>query len=198
MPQPPAPTARSSSRSSKISDAAAPGGGPSDDSFIAVGEIVGAHALHGILRFRPYQPPAPSLVAGRTVFLEDRTGRRTVRVASAAPHGRGLLLLGLDGVNDRSAAEALVRARLLVPASELPPPDEDEFYWHEILGFRVETTDGTSLGEIVDVFNTGTSDVWTVRDGAREYLIPVIEDIVRLVDRSARRAVIEPMPGLLD
>jgi 16S rRNA processing protein RimM len=154
--------------------------------------------LNGILRLRPYQPPAPSLAPGRTIFLEDRSGRRAVRVVSAAPHGRGLVLLGLEGIHDRTAAEALVRARVLVPVDMLPPPADDEFYWHEIVGFRVELSDGTPLGEIVDVFNTGTSDVWTVHGGGREYLIPVIQDVVRVLDRPGRRAVIEPLPGLLD
>jgi 16S rRNA processing protein RimM len=207
MPPPPAPTARSSSRSSKRNDAPAPGGGrsapprtgsPSDDALIAIGRIVGAHALRGILRLRPYQPPTPSLAPDRTVYLEDREGRRPFRVVSAAPHGRGLVLLELDGVTDRNAAEALVRTTLLVPREALPPADDDEFYWHEIVGFRAETTDGTPLGEIVDVFHTGTNDVWTVHGGGREYLIPVIQDVVREIDRAGRRVVIHPMPGLLD
>ena len=199
MPPPPAPTARSSSRSSKRNDARAPGGGPSESSsLLAVGEIVAAHALNGILRFRPYQPPASSLVPGRTVVLEDGAGRRPVRVTSAAPHGRGLVLLGLDGVCDRTAAETLVRARVLVPAEELPPAGADEFYWHEIPGFRVETAAGALLGTIVDVFHTGTNDVWTVHGDGREFLIPVIADVVRVIDREARRVVIEPLPGLLD
>jgi 16S rRNA processing protein RimM len=151
-----------------------------------------------MLRFRPYQLPAPSVAPDRTVYVETGGAHRPYRVLSAAPHGRGLLLLALDGVTDRTAAEALARARVLVPADALPPPDADEFYWREIVGFRVETTDGTPLGEIVDVFHTGTNDVWTVDGGPREYLIPVIHDVVREIDRDRRRVVIHPMPGLLD
>jgi 16S rRNA processing protein RimM len=166
---------------------------------VAVGEIVAAHALNGVLRFRPYQPPAPSVVPGRTVVLEQRGTRRPVKVLSAAPHGRGLVLLAIDGIHDRTAAEAVVRARVLVPADALPPAAEDEFYWHEIVGFAVETAGGEPLGRIVDVFSTGTNDVWTVRaETGREILIPVIQDVVRVLDRPGRRAVIEPLPGLLD
>ena len=198
MPPPPARTARSSSRSSKRNDAPVPGGDGTDGPLVAIGEIAGAHALRGLLRLRPYQPPTPSLAPGRTVFLEGPGGRRALRVVSSAPHGRGLVLLGLEGIHDRTAAEALVRARVLVQAEALHPAGDDEFYWHEIVGFLVELSDGTPLGEIVDVFNTGTSDVWTVHGGGREYLIPVIADVVRVLDRPGRRAVIEPLPGLLD
>jgi 16S rRNA processing protein RimM len=116
----------------------------------------------------------------------------------ATPHGRGLVLVALDGVTDRNAAEALIGARVLVPAAELPPTADGEFYYHEIEGFRVETTDGQPLGTIASTFATGTNDVWVVRGSRREHLIPVIADVVRTIDRDARRVVIEPLPGLLD
>jgi 16S rRNA processing protein RimM len=194
MPPRLAPTGRSSSRSSKRSEPAA----PATDGVVAVGEIVAAHALRGLLRVRAYQPPAPSLAPGRQVVLEHGDTRRRVTVVSAAPHARGLVLVALDGVTDRDAAEALVGARLLVRADELPPPAADEFYYHEVVGFRVETTDGRCLGTVDATFSTGVNDVLVVRDGEREHLIPVIADVVRAIERGPRRIVIEPMPGLLE
>ena len=186
-----APTARSSSRSSKSAE---PGAGRD---VVAVGEVSGAHALRGLLRVRPYQPPAPTLRPGVTIFLE-RDGRRTAaRVLSAAPHGRSVLLVGLEGIDGRTAAERLVGTRVLVPADDLPPAAGDEFYWHEVAGFSVETSAGRPLGTIAETFSTGLNDVWVVRDGGREHLIPVIADVVRAIVRPARRVVIEPIPGLL-
>ncbi|HLY38169.1 MAG TPA: ribosome maturation factor RimM [Candidatus Binatia bacterium] len=165
---------------------------------IAVGEIVSAHALRGVVRVRPYQPPAPSLTAGRQVILEQDGKQRTATVVSVAPHGRTLLLVALRDIDDRDAAEALVGACLLVRAEDLPPPAADEFYYHEVEGFRVETTDGTPLGSIHETFSTGLNDVLVVRNADREYLIPVITDVIRAVDRDQRCIVIEPMPGLLE
>lgn len=163
-----------------------------------MGEIVAAHALGGVVRVRAYQPPAPSLAPGREVILERAGSRRSARILSAAPHGRGLVLVAFEGVTDRTAAEALARHRVLVAADELPPLADDEFYYHEIVGYRVETTAGEAIGEVAETFSTGTNDVWVVRGGAREHLIPVIADVVRRIDREARRIVIEPIPGLLD
>jgi len=147
---------------------------------------------------RAYQPPAPSLVPGVEVVLERADMRRPARIVSATQHGRGQLLLGLEGVADRTAAESLLGARVLVPAAALPALGEHEFYYHEIEGFRVETSDGRQLGEVAETFATGLNDVWVVRGTGREYLIPVIADVVKEIDRSARRIVIEPMKGLLD
>jgi len=199
MPPRLAPVGKSSSTSSKRSDAAGPGaeGGAAREA-VAVGEIVGAHALRGLLRVRAYRPPAPSLVPDRTVLVEHAGSRRRFRVTGATPHGRGLVLLALEGVNDRNTAEALIGGRVFVRLVDLPPPAPDEFYYHEVVGFRVETAAGEHLGSITETFATGANDVWVVRHADREHLIPVIADVVRRIDRPARRIVIEPLPGLLE
>ena len=163
-----------------------------------VGEVVAAHALRGFVRVRAYQPAPPSVAAGRRVLLERTGSLRDAEIVSAAPHARGLLLVAFAGVADRDAAEALVGARICVPETELAPLAPDEFYWHEIAGFVVETTAGEPVGTVRETFSTGLNDVWVIDDGQRERLIPVIADVVRAIDRDARRIVIAPMPGLLD
>src|SRR5437870_13736916 len=116
-------TARSSSRSSKRSEPAPIG------AVVAVGEIVGAHALRGWLRLRAYQPPAPSLVPGRRVLIAQAGACREPEVRSAAPHGRGPRLPAPAGGDDRRAAEALVAGRALARTTVSPPPAGDESYY---------------------------------------------------------------------
>ena len=171
---------------------------PPDEAVVAVGKILGAHSLRGLVRLRPYQLPSPSLAADRRVFLERAGVRREVRLRSVSPHARGVLLVGLDGVSDRTAAEALAGTMVLVRQRDLPPLAADEFYHHEVVGFVVETEAGESISTVAETMSTGLNDVWVVRDGAHEHLIPVIADVVRSIDRDARRIVIAPMPGLLD
>src|ERR1043166_479739 len=108
MPPPRVPTGKSSSRSSKRSDPVLP-----------VGEIVAAHALRGLVRVRAYRPASPSLGAGRHLLLDPAGSLAEAEVESAAPHGRGLMLVAFVGVTDRDAAEALVGARIWVPTAAL-------------------------------------------------------------------------------
>src|SRR2546426_9813126 len=125
-------TARSSSRSSKRSEPAATG------AVVAVGEIVGAHALRGWLRLRAYQPPAPSLVPGRRVLIAQAGACRELEGRAAAPHGRGLVLLALAGVDDPPAAQALVGAPAPVRATDLPPPGGGGVSYPRGGGFRAQ------------------------------------------------------------
>ena len=165
---------------------------------MAVGEIVAAHALRGAVRVRAYHPPAPSLVAGARVVLARDDQRQERQVLTAAPFRGSLLLVYLDGVTDRTAAEALVGSQVLVPTRNLPPPGEGEFYYHEIEGFAVETVTGEQLGSVAETFPTGVNDVLVVRGPSGEHLIPVTTEVVRTIDRAGRRIVIAPLPGLLD
>src|SRR5207244_12730134 len=131
MPRRPGPTARSASRAWKRGEGAAGAPPETRAGWLAVGEVVASHGLHGLLRVRAYQPPAPSLAPDRLVRLEQAGGGREARIASAAPHGRGLVLVALAGVGDRAAAEALVGSRILVRAADLPPAAADALHSNE-------------------------------------------------------------------
>jgi 16S rRNA processing protein RimM len=198
MPSRPAPTAKSSSRSSRTAETAIGlPTAPPDATAIAVGDLGSPHGLRGQLHLWPHQPGAPSLEPGRRVLLERDGAWHAASVRTVASHGRGMLIT-LDGIEDRSAAARVTGMRILVRAEDLPPADEGEFYAFELHGFAMVTTDGRALGTIEDTFSTGLNDVWVVRGDGREHLIPIIDDVVREIDRDGRRVVIEAMPGLLD
>ena len=167
MPPPPARTARSSSRSSKTSDP-----DPTDrEPTIAIARRRGADprtcaacfVSARIIRPRAAWPRGPRCCSS------DRRHVATCRIVSAAPHGAGLLLVGFDGVVDRTAAEALTGA----PSSScdraiFPRLADDEFYHHEVVGFAVVTVDGRALGDRRrDVLDGAERRLGGARRGAR-------------------------------
>lgn len=164
---------------------------------VTVGDIVGAHGLRGWLRVYADQS-APGLTVGGRVLLERDGVWRESTVTHVAPHGRSLVLLGLDDVRDRTTAEMLRGATLRVRRDEMPALAPDEYWHHEVIGFAVETLAGTVLGRVTGIMTTGLHDVWEVRNGTREYLLPVVAEVVHTIDREGRRVRIDPIPGLLD
>jgi len=104
----------------------------------------------------------------------------------------------LEGIDTIEHAQALRGAVLYVAVDDLPPASDKEFYYFQVVGLPVETTDGRLLGNIEEVFFNGANDVWVVRNGGRgELLIPVIEDVVRRIDVEGGRVIIQAIPGLL-
>lgn len=166
--------------------------------FIRIGRIAGTHGVRGALRYRPDNPDSESLEDLEHITLETASGRREYQVLRTAPAGRGMLKVELEGLSDANAAEALKGATVLVEASKLPETNEREFYYFQAIGCAVSLTDGTSIGTIEEIFSNGANDVMVVKDGKREILVPVIEDVVKSIDLESRRVVIEAVPGLLD
>lgn len=157
------------------------------------------HGVRGEVRLLPYAFPCPTLRKDLTVFLQDKTGEMmgVYVVESVRPHAP-FLLVRLQGVTSRAQAQALREAVVAVQEDLLPPLQEGEFYYYQVIGLRVLTTAGEEVGKIFQVFYSGGHDVWVVRQGKKEYMIPVTEDIVRTIDIPGRRAVIEPIQGLLE
>lgn len=185
-------TEKLSSRSSKISDAQAAA------EFIELGRVVNTHGVRGEVRFLPYAPPCPTLRSGLTVTLrkKDQAGQ-TFEIAQIRPHA-SFLLLQFKGIDSRDHAETLRDSVLLVAKEILLPLQEGEFYYYQVIGLPVRTTADEIVGTITQVFSTGGHDVWVVHNGKKEYLIPVVEDIVQTIDIENRRVIIDPPEGLLE
>jgi 16S rRNA processing protein RimM len=166
---------------------------------LRVGVITGMHGLRGALRVRPDNPDSETLEQVRRVFLEDPAGAvREYRLLRAERFNRTVIRVMLEGVGDPDAAAALRGSTIAVAFEDLPAKAPGEFYHYEAIGCEVATTDGRRLGVIEEVIATGANDVWVVRDGDIEVLVPVIDNVVKSIDLDGRRMVVEAVPGLLD
>jgi 16S rRNA processing protein RimM len=159
---------------------------------IAVGRITKPHGIHGEVAVLVLSEVPERFAPGAVVYLEDGS---PLSVASARPHG-SRLLVRFSEVRDREDADA-VRGRLLVvPQSELPHLPEGSWWPHELEGSDVVTEAGRRLGTLVDVVLNPANDLWVVRDGERELLVPAIRDVVVDVDVARKRVTVRAVPGL--
>jgi 16S rRNA processing protein RimM len=154
--------------------------------------------MRGELRFLPYAFPCPTFKKDLTISLTGKDGLvRLLTVESVRPHSP-FLLVRLQGITSLEQANELRDSIVSVEEHILPPLQDGEFYYYQVIGLDVATTAGESIGSIVRVFFSGGHDVWVVQQGKKEHMIPVIDEIVRSIDIAGGRAVIEPLPGLLE
>jgi 16S rRNA processing protein RimM len=165
--------------------------------LIALGQIVNTHALRGELRVRLYNPSSTTLAAGMRVALRRGSVRHDYVISGLRPH-RHLALLTLEGCDSITAAEALVGYEVCICEDDLPAAAPGEIYHFQLIGMEVVTITGEQIGTVEEMMTTGSADICVVRGEDREYLIPLIDDVVKTVDREGGRIVIDPLPGLLD
>jgi 16S rRNA processing protein RimM len=168
------------------------------DVLIPVGKIFGTHGIKGLLKVHSYSGNLESLQSCGTVTVKSPAGALTeYGLKKVVPHA-GKLMIGLTGLDDINLAEALVGSEICLMRSQFPEPEDDEYYWCDLIGLKVATTDGRELGTVTDIFETGSSDIYVVRDAEREYLIPAIADVINSIDLKLGLILVTPLEGLLD
>ena len=132
------------------------------------------------------QVPQTSPWFGKTVTVKE------LRWYNQAP------VIFLEGVEDRTAAEGLIRAILLVNAdTEVLPTEEDAWYDHQLVGLKV-VRDGIEVGEVVRVDHLPSQDLLIVKVGESEVFVPFVKAIVPVVDIAAGKVVVTPPNGLFE
>ena len=155
--------------------------------LFTIGKVTGVHGLDGNLKIWSFAESIETFRAGRTVLLQIEDGNtKPYTIEKAQPYKKGALLL-LEGICDRNAAENVVGCEILIRRDQLPEPEEDTWYWQDLLGLTVVDDVEGYLGDITDIFPTGANDVLVVtgkddQKQEREILIPMHDHFVRDVD----------------
>lgn len=168
------------------------------DTLIPVGKIISTHGIRGMLKVHSFSGSCESLQACGSVTIKARAGNLSTLELKSISSSGGKLLVGFKGLDDINQAQTLVGSEICLLRSQLPEPEEDEYYWCDLLGLQVATMEGVELGVIEDIFEAGSSDIYVVRGGEREYLIPAIADVIRNIDLNTGRMLVSPLEGLLD
>jgi len=176
---------------------------------VAIGVVTRAFGARGELCVRWLGDGPDTLAGAERIYVarseSDPLPRRHA-VRRVAPASSDELRLELAGVRDSSDAEAYVGHLVLVDDAALPPLEPGEFYWHELVGYRVESTRGEMLGVVRTLWETGAHDLLVVDPPPGEtlgadgepLLIPTAREVLVEIDREQRRAVVDVVPGLLE
>ncbi|MCB8890528.1 ribosome maturation factor RimM [Vreelandella malpeensis] len=166
------------------------------DEHVVLGKLTSPHGVKGWLKVYSYTNPVDGILEYPEWWVRRGETLERMTVVQGRRQGKALVVQ-LEEIDDRTAAQALAQAEILLPKGVLPELADDEYYWHELEGLAVFTRSGERLGRISYLFETGANDVMVVRGDQdaidrRERLVPFLpDDVVLEVDREAARMVVE-------
>jgi len=167
--------------------------------LITIGRVQKPHGVKGELKIELLTDHPDRFASLSRVFLTSPRGEERQCTVAAVRSGRdGKPLLLLTGYDSPEKARELNGWLVQIPEEEAVPLPEGQYYWFELIGMEVESESGERLGRIVDIFPTGSNDVYVMQAGQREIYLPATKEVIRQVDRTAKRMVIHVMEGLLD
>ncbi|MBM3576491.1 MAG: ribosome maturation factor RimM [Alphaproteobacteria bacterium] len=160
--------------------------------FVLLGRFGAPHGVRGEIRLQSFT--SDPLAIADYDGLTDKSDARNFKLLSVRPQGKDMLVVKVEGVDDRNGAEALNGVELYLPREKLPAPEEDEFYIADLVGLRAETPDGETIGVIVAVRNFGAGDILEVApiQGGETLMFPFAKAVVPIVDIKAARVIVEP------
>ena len=163
---------------------------PEPEAGVTVGRVVGVHGMRGDIKVEPLTDFPQRFERGAVLWLagDPRHVERSRR------QGR-LVYLKLQGIDSRTAAESCTGEELTVPEAHAIA-EEGVYYQHDLIGLRVLSEDGETLGRLADILSTGANDVYVVRGDRGELLLPAIDDVVKQIDPRAGCIVVDLLPGL--
>lgn len=164
-----------------------------------VGKIVNTHGIKGEVRvISSTDFPEQRYQKGSILYL-FQSGKEPIKLTvSGYRRHKNFDLLMFEGYDNVNLVEAFRDAQLKVSADQQNELDEDEFYYHEIIGCEVFLEEGEHIGRITEILSPGANDVWVIKPGSgKDVLIPYIESVVKEVNVRDKKVIIHAMEGLL-
>lgn len=162
-----------------------------DRDRVCVGAIAGAFGVKGEARLKSFTDHPDAIADYGPLETEDGARSFDITITRTVKDG---VAARLSGVKTREDAEALKSTRLYVPRERLPAPDEDEFYYTDLIGLSIETPDGRKIGRIKAVQDFGAGDMleYAPQGGGESLFLPFTREIVPTVDLAGGRVIAEP------
>ncbi len=168
-----------------------------NEEYLRIGVITSPHGIRGEVNVYPTTDDIRRFSQVKSVTV-DRKGSLTRMDITGVKQQKGMIILGLSGITDRTAAEGYRQADILIYKHE-SPKEEGRYLVCDLIGMRVFTGEGEEVGVINDVLFTGANSIYQVeRPGKKELLLPAIPDCIKAVDVENKRMTVEILPGLED
>ena len=161
---------------------------------IKIGKIVNTVGLKGEVKVYNYSDSIEIYETIESIYVEDR-----LTVIENVRAQKNMVILKLEGADDRNAAEALRGKELYIPEDDLPELPEGQYYVRDLIGMSVTEEDGNLLGHVTDVLQNTAQDIFEVEsENGKKLLIPKVDQFVLDIDAEKREITVRLIEGMLD
>jgi len=167
------------------------------DEFIAIGKILKTQGNRGAVRVLPLTDFPDRFKELKKINVSIKGDRLIMNIEEVMQRPK-YIIVKFKGINDMNAAEGIKGGVLEITRAELVPLPEGSYYIFDIVGLSVYGSGGERFGEITEVLRTGANDVYIVDTGGKPLLIPALRQVVKEIDLTGRRMVVDLPEGLMD
>lgn len=163
-----------------------------------LGKVTKTHGLKGELKFYPFIADHDLCRKGRCIRLGEEAPRQEEYWVESFRGGVASRIIKFKGCDTIEAAETLRGSTVFAPRDDFKKLPEGEYYWFDIQGLQVYDEQGRFYGNVTEIIETGSNDVYVVKKGGKELLLPAIEWVIKTVDLKQKKLTFRIVEGLLE
>ena len=156
---------------------------------IIIGRFGKTYGIKGWLRVISFTDPPENILEYSDLQLENKNTWGPITITEYKLHS-GQIIVKAKGYDDPETAKTLTNRKIAIERKQLPAIEQDEYYWTDLEGLTVIDQHDHELGKIDHLFATGANDVLVIR-GDKEYLLPYIDDVVKMVDLANAQMIVD-------
>ena len=167
-------------------------------SELEIGQIVNTFGIKGEVKVKPFTDDIKRFDKLKKINIEQKNSKKEYEIENIKYH-KDMVILKLKGIDQIEQAELLRNSYLKINRNEEEPLEENTYYIVDLLGLSVYTEEGILLGILDDIYNTGSNDIYVVKDSlGKQTLLPAIQDVIKEIDIENQKIIVHVMKGLLD
>lgn len=156
---------------------------------VVLGCVGAPYGVRGWVKINSYTDPLTNILNYSEWFLKHQNKWIPLTVESAKPHGHGIIAK-LAGIEDPETAKQYTNELIAINRELLPQPLPNEYYWEDLIDLTVTTLSGITLGQVIEVRNTGANDILIIQ-GDKRHLVPFIDHVIQTVDLVNRSIIVD-------
>ena len=165
--------------------------------YLEIGQIVNTFGIKGMVKIKPFTDDINRFDKLKKVYIKNKESKKEYQIQEVKYH-KNMVLMKLEGIDTVEQADLLRQSCLLVNRDDEEPLEEGVYYIVDLIGLEVYTDEGVLLGNVDDIFNTGSNDIYVVKDGkGKQILLPGIPDVIKNVDLESGKIIVHLIPGLM-
>lgn len=165
--------------------------------YLEIGQIVNTFGIKGMVKVKPFTDDIRRFDRLKKVYIEKQKVKEEYEIEEVKYH-KEMVLIKFKGIENLEEANLLRNYYLFVNREDEEPLEEGRYYIVDMLGLEVYTDEEMLLGNLEDIFNTGSNDIYVVRDErGKQILLPATKEVIKRVDIENKRMLVHLLPGLV-
>ena len=167
------------------------------EEYFEIGQIVNTSGLNGVIKVKPFTDDITKFSNFKMIYISIKNDLKEFEIEHVR-FSKNMVFLKLKGIDTIEQAENYRNLYLKIKRNKEEKLEKDFYYVVDIIGCKAITDEGKELGSIVDVFSTGSNDIYVVKDElGKQILLPAIKDVIKNVDIKNKVITVHLLEGLL-